>query len=173
MTLDIRRKIVSLPALKQRVKRSRQQGQKIAFTNGCFDILHYGHVMYLQKAKKRGRVLVVGLNSDASVKKIKGSGRPVNRQDHRAAVLAALGCVDYVTLFEEETPEKLIAAVRPDILIKGADYKNQKVVGSDIVKANGGKVELIEYIPGVSTTGVIGKINKRGKPKTKRTLKGR
>lgn len=173
MTLDTRRKIVGAAALKRHLSRLKRQGKTVAFTNGCFDILHYGHVMYLQKAKKKDRVLVVGLNSDASVRKLKGAGRPVNRQEHRAAVLAALECVDYVTVFGEETPEKLIAAVRPDVLIKGADYKNKLVVGSDIVKAGGGKVELIEFVPGVSTTGVIGKIN-RGKTKaSKRALKDR
>jgi D-beta-D-heptose 7-phosphate kinase/D-beta-D-heptose 1-phosphate adenosyltransferase len=127
----------------------------IAFTNGCFDIIHYGHVQYLEKAKKKGRILVVGLNSDVSIRRIKGPSRPINPQALRAGVLAALGCVDYVILFEEDTPYQLIKDVQPDILIKGADWKDREIIGSDIVKAKGGKIELISYIEGLSTTQTI------------------
>lgn len=148
-------KIVRLSTLIPHLKRLRKQGREIAFTNGCFDILHYGHVCYLQAAKKRTRVLVVGLNSDASVRKIKGPQRPLNPQRARAAVLAALECVDFIVIFDEETPYRLIEAVRPDILVKGSDWKGKEVVGRDIVEAYGGRVELIRYETGFSTTRVI------------------
>jgi len=154
-------KIVSLSSLKRRVSQDRRAGKTVAFTNGCFDILHSGHVTYLETAKKKDRVLIVGLNSDASVRKIKGPSRPVNCEQNRARVLAALACVDYVTIFNEETPYELIKAVQPDVLIKGADWKADQVAGADIVKARGGKVELISYVPNCSTTGIIAKINKR------------
>jgi rfaE bifunctional protein nucleotidyltransferase chain/domain len=156
--LNTKHKIVKIAVLKRHINRWRQKGTAIAFTNGCFDILHYGHVQYLEKAKKEDRVLVVGLNSDASVRRIKGPGRPVNPQDLRAGVLAALACVDYVILFEEDTPCRLIRDVQPDILIKGADWKGKEIVGRDIVKARGGKIELISYIKGLSTTRTISKL---------------
>ena len=156
-------KIVTLAALQRHLRRFRAQGRTIAFTNGCFDILHYGHVNYLQAAKASNRVLVLGLNSDASVRRIKGSSRPLNSQKMRAAVLAALECVDFVVIFNEETPQKLIAAVRPDVLIKGADWKGREIAGSDVVKAGGGRVELIRYVPGFSTTKIIESICGRGK----------
>lgn len=156
-------KILKLPALKRKVAALRKAGRIIAFTNGCFDILHYGHISYLETAKKNDRILVVGLNSDRSVRKIKGPGRPINHELNRAGVLAALACVDFVTLFEEETPYALIKAVQPDILIKGADWKGQGAVGTDIVKARGGKVEFIKYLPNLSTTYMIKKIEKQCK----------
>ncbi len=149
------RKIVGWNTLKREVQRSRRAGRTIAFTNGCFDILHLGHVTYLQTAKKRDRVLIVGLNSDASARKIKGPSRPVNSEKARALVLAALECVDFVTIFDQETPYELIKTVRPDVLIKGADWKGKDVAGSDVVKARGGKVELIDYVAGYSTTKTI------------------
>lgn len=151
-------KIVSATTLLRRLRRERQAGKTIAFTNGCFDILHIGHVAYLETAKKKNRVLVVGLNSDSSVRKIKGPTRPVNSEMSRARVLAALACVDYVVLFSDETPYELIKAVKPDVLIKGGDWAPDTVVGADIVKAHGGKVEIISYIPDFSTTGIIDKI---------------
>ena len=153
--MSTRKKIVKLATLKKRISELKKSGRKIAFTNGCFDILHYGHVSYLEAAKKKGRVLVVGLNSDSSVKKIKCPGRPVNSEMMRAYVLAALECVDFVTIFNEDIPYNLIKAVRPDVLIKGADWKNKGVVGSDIVKSYGGRVELIKYVPKMSTTNII------------------
>jgi len=156
--VNTKTKIVKLVTLKQKIARLRKQGYTIAFTNGCFDIFHYGHVSYLESAKKNKRVLVVGLNSDRSVKKIKGAKRPINKEAGRAAVLAGLACVDFVTLFNERTPVKLIEAVKPDILIKGADWKGKGAVGSDIVEANGGKVEFIKFIPGFSSTDIIKKI---------------
>ena len=148
-----------MSTLKRRIQQWRREKRKIAFTNGCFDILHFGHVSYLEKAKGRNRILIVGLNSDGSVKKIKGPQRPINPEKERAAVLAALACVDCVVIFREDTPHQLIKAVQPDILIKGADWKGREVAGSDIVKARGGKIEFIAYVPQFSTTKMIEKIS--------------
>lgn len=154
--------------LKRKIAQLRGQGYTIAFTNGCFDILHYGHVRYLEQAKEGGRrILVVGLNSDRSIRKIKGPSRPIVKETGRAAVLAGLASVDYITLFDEDTPVKLIEAVKPDILIKGADWKRKGAVGSDVVRANGGKVQFIKYIPGYSTTDMIKRMTRSAK--TKRT----
>ena len=153
--MAIRSKIVGLSQLKKDLARLKKSGRTIAFTNGCFDILHYGHVSYLEKAKKAGRVLVIGLNSDASVRRLKGPERPVNPQLARASVLAALESVDYVTVFTQDTPEELIKAVSPDVLIKGADWKGKPVVGADYVKAKGGKVEFIKFVDHFSTTKII------------------
>lgn len=156
-------KIITLPTLKRHLRRLRAQGKKIAFTNGCFDILHYGHVCYLEAAKTEEGVLIVGLNSDSSVRRIKGLSRPINSQKMRAAVLAALECVDFVVIFNAETPHDLIKALRPDVLIKGADWKDKEVVGSDIVKAYGGRVQLVRYVPGFSTTRILERLNCCGK----------
>lgn len=139
----------------------RQAGKKVVFTNGCFDILHRGHVEYLQKAKQLGDVLVVGLNTDASVKRLKGPTRPIVEEQDRAIVLAALGVVDYVCLFDEDTPYELIRAIVPDVLVKGADWAIEKVVGRDVVEAAGGVVKTIEFVPDRSTTSIIGKITQR------------
>ena len=150
------KKIIGVKELKARLSSLRRQGKAIAFTNGCFDLMHLGHVTYLQKAKKGDRILVVGVNSDKSISRIKGPSRPICAQRSRAAVLAALSCVDFVVIFNEETPYNLIKAVCPDVLIKGADWKGKKVIGSDIAK----KVELIKYVNGFSTTKIIEKIAK-------------
>ena len=158
--MSIRTKITGLSKLKKELARLRKQGKTIAFTNGCFDILHYGHVSYLEKARKGNRVLVVGLNSDASVRRLKGPARPINGQKARAGVLAALASVDFVTVFNEDTPYKLIKAVAPDILIKGADWKGKPVVGADVVKLNGGKVEFITFVDNFSTTRIIETLKK-------------
>lgn len=147
--------IKSHAALKKIVLRLQKKGKKVAFTNGCFDILHFGHVSYLEEAKKPGRILIVGLNSDTSVRKIKGPKRPIVGQSERARVMAGLVCVDYVTIFNEETPYNLIKILAPDILIKGADWKGKKVAGADIVSARGGKVEFIKYVKHFSTTNII------------------
>ena len=160
INVNTKQKIVKLPALKKKIARLRRQGYKIAFTNGCFDILHWGHVQYLQGAKKSGRILIVGLNSDRSVRKIKGPKRPIVNERERASVLAALSCVDYVVLFNEETPINLIKGVNPDILIKGADWKNKGAVGGEYVKTNGGKIEYMKYIRGFSSTDIIKRIAK-------------
>lgn len=131
--------------------------KKIIFTNGCFDLLHVGHVRYLQEAKKLGDLLVVALNSDDSVKKLKGPTRPVQTENDRAEILAALGCVDFTTIFTEETPEKIIRKIMPNILVKGGDWKIEQIVGADFVQANGGKVFSLQFIDGKSTTSLIQK----------------
>ncbi len=132
--------------------------QSIVFTNGCFDIIHAGHVQYLEQAKQLGDILVVGLNSDESVKRLKGSSRPINSEGNRALVLAALQSVDYVIIFEEDTPYELIEAIQPDVLVKGGDWKEADIVGSDIVKAKGGKVISLPFREGLSTTNIIDKL---------------
>lgn len=133
-------------------------GKKVVFTNGCFDLLHRGHIDYLSKARSLGDVLVVGLNDDASVTRLKGPPRPLVEQGDRAAVLAALKAVDYVCMFSEDTPYELIKAVVPDVLVKGADWSVDKVVGKDIVEAAGGTVQTIEFLPNRSTSGIVAKI---------------
>jgi D-beta-D-heptose 7-phosphate kinase/D-beta-D-heptose 1-phosphate adenosyltransferase len=136
----------------------KRQGKKVVFTNGCFDILHRGHVEYLQKAKQLGDVLIVGLNTDASVKRLKGAERPIVQQEDRAIVIAALAAVDYVCLFDEDTPYELIRAIVPDVLVKGADWSVENVVGRDVVEAAGGMVKTIEFVPDRSTTSIITRI---------------
>jgi rfaE bifunctional protein nucleotidyltransferase chain/domain len=150
-------KLSSVSSLVRKLAR-RRHGGKIVFTNGCFDILHVGHVDYLQKAKKLGDTLVVGLNSDASVRRLKGKGRPVNKQADRARVLSGLSCVDHVVIFNEDTPYELIKALRPDTLVKGGDWKTRDIVGSDLVRSFGGKVARIAFVKGYSTTALIKKI---------------
>ncbi|MDR0437764.1 MAG: D-glycero-beta-D-manno-heptose 1-phosphate adenylyltransferase [Bacteroidales bacterium] len=131
---------------------------KIVFTNGCFDILHRGHVEYLQKAKAFGDKLIVGLNSDASVRHLKGKTRPIQDQESRKIILEALRCVDEVIIFDEDTPYELIKKVQPDVLVKGADYKPEDIVGYDIVKAKGGEVRTVEFVEGHSTSGILLKV---------------
>ena len=140
--------------------RQEHADQCVVFTNGCFDILHAGHVGYLKQASALGDVLIVGLNSDDSVRRLKGPDRPVNNVNDRAAVLGALECVDYITVFDEDTPYNLICTVKPDILVKGGDYKPDDVVGKDIVEAYGGRVEIMPFIAGKSTTNIIKKIKR-------------
>ena len=139
--------------------RLRRQRKKIVFTNGVFDIIHLGHVHYLDKARAFGDVLIIGLNTDASVRKFKGPDRPVNKQSDRAGVLSALEMVDYIVYFSEETPARLIAQVRPHVLVKGADYKISEIVGADFVKAHGGEVRRIKLLKGRSTSAIIKKRN--------------
>jgi D-glycero-beta-D-manno-heptose 1-phosphate adenylyltransferase len=138
------------------------QGRKIVFTNGCFDILHLGHIDYLSKAKDLGDLLIIGLNTDLSVSKIKGKNRPIQDEISRAMVLASIGFVDAVVFFGENTPYNLIKTIQPDILVKGADYKPEDIVGYDIVTNKGGKVVTIEFLEGYSTTAIEKKI--LGKP---------
>lgn len=135
--------------------------KKIVFTNGCFDILHVGHKRYLQQAATLGDILVVGVNSDASVRRLKGPTRPVNNEQDRAEMLSALGFIDYVVIFDEDTPYELIKKIQPDVLVKGGDYKPEEVVGKDIVEARGGRLELISFVEGKSTTNIIKKINQQ------------
>lgn len=151
-------KPLSLNALVAVRRRLRKQGKKVVFTNGTFDIVHRGHVEYLAKAKMLGDVLIVGLNSDASIRRIKGPKRPINPNTDRAAVLSALASVDYVCFFGEDTPQRLIAKVIPDVLVKGADWKVDTIVGKDIVEENGGVVKTIRLTPGRSTTNVIQRV---------------
>ncbi|MGH7570428.1 MAG: D-glycero-beta-D-manno-heptose 1-phosphate adenylyltransferase [Gemmatimonadota bacterium] len=136
----------------------RRRGETVVFTNGCFDLLHAGHIRYLKSSRALGDCLVVGVNSDASVRRLKGANRPILDQKERAEILSALSFVDYVVIFDEDTPLGLIETIQPDILTKGADYEPHEVVGADIVRARGGRVELIELVEGKSTTGIIGRI---------------
>jgi len=151
----IKNKIIGMDELPKRLQQWRSQGFSVVFTNGCFDLLHRGHVEYLAKAADKGDVLVVGLNTDASVKRLKGERRPINKEADRALLLAALSMVDAVVLFGEDTPYELIKAVRPDVLVKGADYKPEEIVGYDIVTSFGGKVETVEFVEGYSTTKIL------------------
>jgi D-glycero-beta-D-manno-heptose 1-phosphate adenylyltransferase len=154
-------KILKLQDLIIILKNLRESGKRIVFTNGCFDILHVGHVRYLAAARSKGDVLVLGLNSDASVKSIKSDSRPVVSQDQRAEVLAGLACVDYITIFDEPDPLTLIQAIKPDILAKGADWEETKIIGSDVVKSYGGEVVRIKLVPDISTSSIIRRILKR------------
>lgn len=151
------RKIVDINSMAE--LRKRNPDKKIVFTNGCFDILHIGHVRYLYQASLLGDILVVGINSDSSVRRLKGSDRPINADVDRAELIAALAFIDFVVLFEQDTPYELISAVKPDILVKGGDYKSDEVVGKDIVERRGGKLVLIPYVEGKSTTGILRKIS--------------
>ena len=156
----MRSKILKLSDLVQALEGLRKAGKRIVFTNGCFDILHVGHVRYLAAARSKGDALVLGLNSDASVKSIKPENRPIVSQNQRAEVLAGLACVDYITIFDEPDPLALIKTIKPDVLIKGADWEDAEIIGSDVVKSYGGKVVRIEVVPGISTSRIIQRILK-------------
>ena len=158
---DDRNKISDLPSLKEKVKSYKKAGSRVVFTNGCFDILHEGHATYLEAARKTGDCLVVGLNSDSSIRAIKGQGRPVNNEASRARLLAALGCVDHIVLFSEETPLELIREILPDVLVKGADWPVDTIVGAKEVLAAGGEVINVDMVEGFSTTGLIDQIKKK------------
>jgi D-beta-D-heptose 7-phosphate kinase/D-beta-D-heptose 1-phosphate adenosyltransferase len=157
MTL-IADKLKNLNDLKSECARLKSSGQKVVFTNGCFDLLHPGHTRYLRAARAMGHFLVVGLNSDRSVRAIKGAQRPIQDQETRAELLSALECVDAVILFDEETPYNLIRELAPDVLVKGGDWHEDEIVGADLVKQAGGKVERIPYVEGFSTSGLIRRI---------------
>jgi D-beta-D-heptose 7-phosphate kinase/D-beta-D-heptose 1-phosphate adenosyltransferase len=154
-------KVQALPRALDQIARWRHRGHAIGFTNGCFDLLHPGHVSLIEQARAACDRLVLGLNSDASVRRLKGEGRPVQPEAARAAVLASLAAVDLVVVFGEDTPAELIAAIRPDILVKGADYRIEEVVGADLVQSWGGKVVLADLQPGHSTTATIRRIGAR------------
>jgi D-beta-D-heptose 7-phosphate kinase/D-beta-D-heptose 1-phosphate adenosyltransferase len=154
-------KVFKLQDLIKIVHDLRKSGKKIVFTNGCFDILHVGHVRYLAAARSQGDVLVVGLNSDESVRSIKPENRPIVNQNQRAEVLAGLECVDYIAIFNEPDPLKIIKELKPDVLVKGADWIEEEIIGADIVKANGGKVVRVSVVPEVSTSRIIQRIVKR------------
>lgn len=154
-------KIVKLKDLVPKVHAHRGSGKSVVFTNGCFDILHTGHVRYLAAARAEGDILVVGLNSDESVRSIKGEKRPIVCQEQRAEVLASLWCVSYVSIFNEPDPLKLIQAIKPDVLVKGADWPEEDIIGGNFVKENGGKVVRVSVVPEISTSLIIEQIAKR------------
>ena len=151
-------KVMTQDELMPILDRLRKEGKKVVFTNGCFDILHVGHIRYLKEAKGYGDILIVAVNSDLSVKSIKGDKRPIVSQSERAEVVAALEMVDYVTMFDEDTPYNIIKKLQPDVLIKGGDWAIDKIVGRDIVEARGGKVIAIPVIEGASTTGIVERV---------------
>ncbi len=155
--------ILSREELKKVRAELKSQNKKVVFTNGCFDLIHSGHVDYLVKAKQLGDVLIVGLNTDASVRRIKGEKRPILTQDERAFIVSNLKPVDYVTFFDEDTPAEIIADLIPDILVKGADWSIDKIVGRDVVEANGGEVKTIEFVNDQSTSKIIQTILNRYK----------
>jgi rfaE bifunctional protein nucleotidyltransferase chain/domain len=162
------KKICSCAALERRLDALRRQGKRIVFTNGCFDLIHPGHVRYLRAAKRLGDVLVVAVNSDASVRQLKGPSRPLVPQRDRCEVLAALEMVDYVTVFGEDTPRRLIEQLRPDVLVKGGDWAPDQIVGADIVRARGGTVRSLRFARGYSTSELVEKIQRaNGKRKTR------
>lgn len=146
------------PELIALVKKLKLEGKKIVFTNGCFDIIHAGHVDYLNKAKSAGDILLVALNTDDSVRRIKGENRPIINEEERAFVMSNLRCVDYVTFFDEDTPLEIISDILPSILVKGADWSAENIVGKDVVESNGGEIKRIEFITEQSTSKIIKKI---------------
>jgi len=154
-------KISDLQSLKTSIVQWQSEGKKVVFTNGVFDLLHIGHITYMAKAAELGDKLVIGLNSDSSVKRIKGEDRPVNDQNSRAALLAALFFVDAIVVFEEDTPINIITTLMPDILVKGADYSIENIVGAKEVLANGGEVKTIDFVEGYSSTSIIKKIREQ------------
>lgn len=158
----LRNKIYGIDGLLNTAHLWRFHSQKIVFTNGCFDIIHRGHIEYLAQAASLGNRLIIGVNTDQSVQRLKGPNRPVNDEQTRAEVLAAFGFVDAVILFDEETPLNLITQLKPDVLAKGGDYTPDTIVGADVVKANGGEVLVIPFVSGFSTTSVINKILSNG-----------
>ena len=149
-------KILTLPLLRRRLRAHRKRRRRIVFTNGCFDLLHLGHIRLLEAARKRGALLVVAVNSDASVRRLKGSSRPIYPAAARARMLAALACVDYVILFKEETPRRLLRELRPDILVKGKDYPKDRIVGREYVR----RVCRVPLLPGYSTTRLLSRLSK-------------
>ena len=151
-------KIISLEEIGSRVRFWRKESRKLVFTNGCFDILHSGHVRYLQTAASFGYILLLGLNSDSSVRNLKGPRRPILTQDDRAYLLSAIEAIDFIVIFDEETPARLIQSVNPDVLVKGGDYFPEDVVGYDTVTENGGCVKIVPYIEGKSTSGIVNSI---------------
>ena len=158
MGLGTMGKIVELDELLAELARQRRTQRRVVFTNGCFDLMHAGHVSYLSAARQQGDLLVIGLNSDRSVRTIKGAARPIVAQDMRAKVLAALECVDYITYFDEPDPLQLILAIKPDVLVKGADWKEDQIIGAAEVKAAGGRVFRVPLLPGISTSEIIRRI---------------
>jgi D-beta-D-heptose 7-phosphate kinase/D-beta-D-heptose 1-phosphate adenosyltransferase len=158
-------KIVSRRDAARWIQEQQARGKKIVFTNGCFDLLHVGHVVYLEQARSLGDALIVAVNTDASVRRLsKGSGRPFNSESDRVRVLAALASVDRVVLFPEETPQEIVTELQPDVLVKGGDYTLDGIVGREVVLAKAGRVEVIPFVPGYSTTDLVARIRRRGSP---------
>jgi D-beta-D-heptose 7-phosphate kinase/D-beta-D-heptose 1-phosphate adenosyltransferase len=153
-------KITSLEELSEQLAWDREKGKKVVFTNGCFDLLHVGHIRYLQQARRMGDLLVVAINTDDSVRRLKGPSRPVQPEMDRAEILAGLECVDYVVSFDEDTPFALIEHLTPDVLVKGADWVVEQIVGREVVEESGGRVATISYVEGVSTSALIERICK-------------
>jgi D-beta-D-heptose 7-phosphate kinase/D-beta-D-heptose 1-phosphate adenosyltransferase len=162
----MKQKIKTRKELLRIIKDLKAKGKRIVFTNGCFDLLHIGHVRYLEKARALGDVLVVGINSDSSVRKLKGPKRPILPEEERAGVLSGLGCVDYITIFSETDPLKLITFLRPDLLVKGGDWTKDQTVGKEVVERLGGEVIIIPFIKGASTSNLIETILKRFQEKS-------
>ena len=156
----INKKIITSEDLSRNIAIMQFQGKKIVFTNGCFDIIHRGHIEYLMEAANLGDILIIGLNSDASVKRLKGPERPIQDEETRAKILSSMSFVTFVVVFDEETPLRLIKEVQPDVLVKGCDYVIEKIVGYDIVKSKGGKVLTIPFVDGYSTTSILNKLGK-------------
>jgi D-beta-D-heptose 7-phosphate kinase/D-beta-D-heptose 1-phosphate adenosyltransferase len=154
-------KLIGLSDLNEKLEPLRQAGRQIVFTNGCFDILHAGHVRYLIAARQEGDLLVVGLNSDKSVERIKGPERPLVSQQQRAEVLAGLWCVDYIVIFDEPDPLRVIQTLRPSVLVKGDDWPDNRIIGADLVKSDGGRVVRVPVVAGISTSDIIERIVKR------------
>jgi len=157
----MKQKIKTRKGLLKIIKDLKAKGKRIVFTNGCFDLLHIGHVRYLEEAKALGDVLVVGVNSDTSVRKLKGPKRPILPEEERAEILSGLGCVDYVTLFDEIDPLKLITSLHPDVLVKGGDWTKEQIVGREVVERSGGEVVIIPFVEKASTSNLIETILKR------------
>jgi len=158
IALMLHTKVIPYNQIAELSENLHKQGKRIIFTNGCFDILHLGHILYLEKAKAMGDVLIVGVNSDASVKRLKGNERPIIPENERALVLAALEMVNYVCIFEQDTPYELIDLIKPNVLVKGGDWPIEKIVGADIVQKAGGKVYSLNFIAGLSSTNIIERI---------------
>jgi len=159
--MHTKKKVISWDAIRQIADELKSKGQRIAFTNGCFDILHLGHIELLEFAHAQGDVLIVGVNSDASIRRLKGAGRPVLNAEQRSRILAALECVDYVVIFDDDTPYELIARIRPSVLVKGGDYVPDTIVGRDIVEGAGGRVVVFPLIAGNSSSQLIEKIKQQ------------
>ncbi len=162
----MKEKIKDRKELLRIIKNLKAKGKQIVFTNGCFDLLHLGHVRYLEEAKALGDVLVVGVNSDSSVRKLKGPKRPILPEGERTEILSGLGCVDYITIFNEADPLKLITSLKPNLLVKGGDWTREQIVGREVVERSGGEVVIIPFVKGASTSNVIDTILKRYEKRT-------
>jgi len=162
----MKQKIKGRKTLLRIIKDLKAKGKRIVFTNGCFDLLHIGHIRYLEEAKALGDVLVIGVNSDSSVRKLKGPKRPILPEEERTEILSGLGCVDYITIFDERDPLKLITSLHPDVLVKGGDWTKDQIVGSEVVERSGGEVVILPFVQGASTSNLINIILKKYEKRT-------